>query len=148
MSKAKQIPAVEGLFTWSDTGANLIGSKCTSCNTCYFPKGLSCKNPDCQEKKVENYTFSRRGKLFSYTEVYYPPPLPFKMPEPFTPYRLGVVELAEGNRVVALLTDCKLEDLKIGMSMEMVVEKLVEDEQGNELVTYKFRPVKSSGGAK
>jgi uncharacterized OB-fold protein len=35
----------------------------------------------------------------------------------------------------------KYEDLKIGMEVEMVVDKLFEDEQGNEVMGWKFRPL-------
>ena len=40
-----------------------------------------------------------------------------------------------------LTNDCREEDVKIGMELELVVEELFEDEEGNEVVTWKFKPV-------
>ena len=135
----KQVPVVEEVFTWSEEGANLIGTRCASCNTYYYPKSLSCKNPLCNEKKVEEVLLSRRGKLYTYTIQYYPPPPPFRM-EPFAPFAIGLVELPEGIRVIGQLTGCDFNDIKIGMEVETVVEKLYQDEGGNEVITYKFKP--------
>ncbi len=140
MSSAKQIPVIEGLFTWSDDGANLIGTRCVSCGNYYFPKSISCRNPNCNEKKIEEVPLSRRGKLYTYTIQYYEPPPPFKM-EPFSPYAIGLVELPEGVRIIGQLTGCEFEDIKMGMEVETVVEGLYRDEQGNEVVTWKFKPV-------
>jgi uncharacterized OB-fold protein len=65
------------------------------------------------------------------------PPEYYKGP---VPYAEGFVELPEGVRVETLFTDCNFDDLRIGMDMEMVVERLQEDEEGNEILSYKFRP--------
>lgn len=140
MSGKHQIPVVDQLFVWSDEGANLIGSRCSSCSSYFFPKSLTCRNPNCEEKKVEEVTLSRRGKLYSYTIQEYPPPLPFKM-EPFTPFGIGLVELPEGIRVLGMLTGCRLDGVKVGISVELVIERLCQNEQGDEVVTYKFKPV-------
>jgi len=138
----KKVPVVEGLFTWPSDEPQLIGTKCTSCGNYFFPKKMACSNPDCKEKKVEDTLLSRRGKLYSYTIQYYPPPPPFKYTEPFMPYGIGLIELPEGVRLPAMLTISDPADIKIGMDVEMVVEKQYEDEEGNEVVTYKFKPTK------
>ena len=140
MSLKKQVPVVDGIFTFPPDGPNLIGTKCVSCGTYYIPRSLSCRNPNCEEKKVEDAILSRRGKLYSYTIQYYPPPPPFKM-EPFEPYGIGLIEFPEGIRVMGMLTGCKLEDIKIGMDVEMVIEKLYQNEQGDDVVTFKFKPM-------
>lgn len=140
MSGKHQIPVVDQLFVWSDEGANLIGSRCISCNSYFFPKSLTCRNPNCEEKKVEEVTLSRRGKLYSYTVQEYFPPPPFKM-EPLAPFAIGLVELPEGIRVIGMLTGCELGDIKIGADVELVIEKLYQNEQGTDVLTYKFKPV-------
>jgi hypothetical protein len=33
--------------------------------------------------------------------------------------------------------------LKIGMEMELIIDKLYEDEEGNEVLCWKFKPVSS-----
>ena len=57
------------------------------------------------------------------------------------PYAEGFVELPEGVRVETLFTGCDFNDLKVGMDVEMIIEKLHEDEEGNEIVAFKFKPV-------
>jgi len=61
--------------------------------------------------------------------------------EPYSPYGIGLVELPEGIRVLGMLTGGDIEDIRIGMDVELVVEKLYENEQGDEVITYKFKPV-------
>ena len=76
MAQKKKVPVVEELFAWTEGEANLIGTKCVSCGTYYFPKSISCRNPNCNEKKVKEIGFSSKGKLYTYTIQYYPPPPP------------------------------------------------------------------------
>ena len=44
------VPVAAGLFEGTGNSARLIGTRCTSCGSHYFPKTLSCRNPQCQEK--------------------------------------------------------------------------------------------------
>ena len=138
----KQVAAVEGFFTLSDD-PHLIGSRCNSCGHYFFPRAFTCRNNKCHKaNEVEEVFLSRRGKLWSYTIMYYPPPLPFVAPDPFVPYGIGEVELPEGIKVVGMMTGCDPEkDLKIDMEVELVIDKLYDDEEGNEVVTWKFQPV-------
>lgn len=133
-------PVIEGLFTLDPEEPRLIGSKCTSCGTYFYPETVSCSNPACKEKKVEQAFLSRRGKLWSYTIQYYPPPPPFRAPEPFVPFGIGLIELPEKIRVLGMLTESDPDKLKIGMEVELVLDKLYED-NGKEVITWKFRPV-------
>ena len=134
------VPAVEGFLTWQSGKPYLIGGRCKSCKTYYFPRLAGCSNPNCKGGEVEEVLLSRRGTLWTYTIQHYAPPLPFRAPDPFVPYGIGLVELPEGIRVVGMLTDCDTDNLKIGMPMEMTAEKIYEDEHGNDVVTWKFRP--------
>jgi uncharacterized OB-fold protein len=56
------------------------------------------------------------------------------------PYTIGVVELSDGVYVDALFTDQDDDKIKIGTAVELIVEKL-HDEEEDEIMTYKFRPV-------
>lgn len=139
VNTVEQLPVAKDLFRWSDDGAALVGSQCTGCGSYYFPKSVSCRNPDCVDKTVGESLLGRRGRLYSYTVQSYRPPALFRM-EPFEPYAIGLVELPEGLRVLGMLTGCELAEIRIGMSVELTVEKLYTDESGNEVVTYKYAP--------
>jgi uncharacterized OB-fold protein len=52
-----------------------------------------------------------------------------------------MIELAEGLRVTAVLDEGDPDKLCVGMPMELVITRLFEDEQGNEVLGYKFRPI-------
>ena len=140
MTNSEKIPVIDGLFTLDEKEPRLIASKCKSCGTYYFPETVSCCNPECDNKEVERAHLSKRGKLWSYTVQYYPPPPPFKAPESFIPYGIGVVELAENIRVAGILTESDPEKLKVGMDVELILEQMYEEE-GKEFMTWKFRPV-------
>ena len=140
MAEKKQIPIVEGVFTWPSGKPQLIGGRCKTCGSVFFPESYHVHRPDCKQPEVEQVLFSRRGILRSYTTQNYSPPAPFKGPDPFIPYPIGMVEFPEGVQIYGIMTGCTFEDLKMDMEVEVVVGKLHEDEQGNEMLTWKFRP--------
>jgi len=140
-TQKRQIPLIEGLFTWPSDEPHLIGGRCKSCSTYFFPKWLVKHKPNCRERHIEEVLLSRRGKLNSYTIQHYPPPPPFKSPDPFIPYAIGWVSLPEGIAIAGIITGAKLEDLKTHMDVELVVEKAWVDEHGNDALTWKWQPV-------
>ena len=84
---------------------------------------------------------SRRGKLHSFTINHYPPPI-FHSPDPFVPYTNGSIELPEGIRVSSMIgTGFDQDSLKVGMEMEMIIDTLYIDKEGNEVVSWRFVPV-------
>jgi len=90
---------------------------------------------NCFGKDLEQVRLSSRGRLFTFT-INHQGPKEFS-----TPYASGYIDLPEGVRIYSLLTDWETKDLKIGAEMELVIEKMTEDLEGNEEVTYKFRSI-------
>ena len=134
---------VDGLVETGPDGARLIGSRCTGCDTLYFPQTVSCPNPACDAKSVEPEHLPREGVLYSYTiQRYQPPPL-FRI-DNWEPYILGLVDLGEGVRVMGMLTGIAEEDVQIGMALQVVTETLFADAERGEVATYKFAPVEES----
>ena len=58
-----------------------------------------------------------------------------------TPYASGYIDLPEGVRIYSLLTDWNSVKLEPGLEMELVLGKICEDTEGNDLIGYKFRPL-------
>ncbi len=142
MDLKKTVPAIDGLITWPSDDPHLIASKCQACGNIRFPSGKTCNNPSCKDRhSVIEVDLSKKGKVFTYMVQHYQPPPPFKITPPFKPFGVGLVELPEGIRVLGMITGCDVNDIKIGMEVEMVVEKLYEDEQGNDVVTWKWKKV-------
>lgn len=81
--------------------------------------------------------FSGRGRVWSYATVYDAP----ERFEDFTPYTVAIVELDEGVRVTAMLTDVDNKDVYIGMVVEEVMRfKYEVGDRGMKVYGYKFRP--------
>jgi len=112
----------------------LIGGRCENGHL-MFPKRDVC--PVCGSRNVEEYEFSGKGKVLSWTIVRNPP----SGFEYYKPYPLALVQLEEGPVVLAQLTDVDFDEIDFGMEVEMVTRKIREfDEDGIILYAYKFRP--------
>jgi 3-hydroxy-3-methylglutaryl CoA synthase len=92
----------------------LVGSLCRKCQTPQFPPQRICVNPDCVAvDQMEDYPFAqRRGTVFTYTGDM----LAFSVNPPAI---YGMVDMEGGGRLFIDFTDCRLEELKVGMTMEM-----------------------------
>ena len=147
MSAAKtRVPAVEGWFTVDDEAPQLIGSRCTTCGTRFFPRrSVACADPACRGTEFEDVGLARTGKVWSYTENRYQPPPPYVSPDPFVPYVIAAVELDDDKIVVMgqVVPGVGVGDLKVGMPMELTVGTLFEDDEAEHLV-WKWQPVGSS----
>lgn len=133
MTATEEVNGFSLLLGHDGKGPYLIGGRCRSCEAVFFPKQSIC--PRCTGQRIEEASLSRRGKLYTYTEVYQKPP-DYNGP---IPYLIGRVLLPEGVFVLAQLK-AKKEDLRIDMDMELVVESIYRDEIGKEVIGYKFIP--------
>jgi uncharacterized OB-fold protein len=59
-----------------------------------------------------------------------------------SPYAVGYIDLPEGLRIYSILTETNPKRLQIGTDMELVIETIRNDEMGNEIIGYKFKPSK------
>jgi uncharacterized protein len=137
MEETKKVPIREGLWS-SEKEPCLIGSQCNHCGEVFFPKRGDWLCSNCQSDSLKEIKLSRRGKIYSYTVVMQRPPVYYQGE---VPYAIGFVELPEGVRVETLFTGCNFDDLKVGMEVEMLIDKLHQEEDGTEVTCYKFKPV-------
>mgnify|MGYP001077533632 FL=1 len=140
--KGKLVPALPDLFIITEKGAQLMSARCNSCGTYFFPAYHEQHRPGCLRQGIERVLLSREGTLVSYTIQYYMPPPPFKTEKDITPYVVGLVEFPEGIQVVGIVMDCPLDELKIGMMMETATFTLYPDDEGQDIVTWAFQPIK------
>ena len=140
---AKQrVPAVEGLFTMDAGDPHLIGGR-SSNGSYFFPKDLGGTDPYSDGSPPEEVQLSSRGRVWSYTNSAYPPPPPFVVTtEPFVPVVIAAVELPVEQMVVLgqVVPGVTVDDLTVGMEMELVLDTLYEDDE-NEYVVWKWKPV-------
>jgi uncharacterized OB-fold protein len=141
MSGKPQVAAIEGWHTM-EAKPHLIGTQCTACGTYFFPKQDDyCKNPRCDSTDFKEVELSRTGKVWSYTNACYKPPEPFIAADPFEPYAIAAVQLEKEQMVVLgqVATGLTVDDLKVGMPMELVLEPLHETDEDIK-VTWKWQP--------
>lgn len=120
-------PVLDGWFTLDQKAPHLLGSRCASCGTYYFPKLKTyCRNPDCNGETFEETPLSRTGTLWSYTSASYQPPEPYIASEPFQPFGIAAVALEKERMTVLgqLAAGTDLKTLKAGLTMELVLEPL------------------------
>jgi uncharacterized OB-fold protein len=99
-----------------------------------LPRGPVC--PYCAEESCVDAPAGPEARLWLYATVLTRPP----GYRGDVPYGFGVVELAGGLRVVARLTEARLERLRPGLPMRLVVEPLFTDDDGRAVLSYAFRP--------
>lgn len=143
---SRRAPAIDGWFTIDDEPV-LLGNRCTSCGTVFFPKAsFFCRNPACDGEAFEETRLSRRGRIWSFTDAQYQPPPPYvPRSDPFTPFALAAVELDDEQMVVLgqVADGFGVSDLKVGQPVELVVEELFSDDEHDYLV-YKWKPLAGS----
>lgn len=135
-------PIVEGLFTETPKGARLLGSRCSSCATPYFPKSPVCHNPACTESSVSTMadaSFGPKGKIWSLAMQDYPPPPPVKFDEPYERYAMAVVDLDDGLRVLGRIATDDPNSVNCDQAVELIIDTLHHDAEGNEVTTWKFK---------
>ena len=134
----KRMPIEEGLFhvpTSDQDKPYLVGSKCSDCGNVTFPKREAC--PRCVKRgTMSEYHIYGKGKLNTFSIVNAALP-GFKAPS-----IQAYVDLDEGPHIWSLITGIEPDPalLRIGMELELVVEKVREDREGNEYLGYQFRP--------
>ena len=141
MPEKTKKPIIDGLFRWPSKEPKLLAGRCKICKTVTFPRKPFCPNPDCKGEKVrenvEEIELSNKATLYSYSFQMYQPPEPFKF-DPWRPFAIGMADFPEGIRIWGMVT--RMENLKLGMPIEVTTGKLYEDAQ-NEYITWMWKPV-------
>jgi uncharacterized OB-fold protein len=125
----------------------LLGSKCTKCGNYAFPKETSfCRSPRCDGTEFAETELSRTGTVWSYTDACYQPPKPYESADPYVPFALAAVELADEQMVVMgqLVPGVGVNDLSVGTEVELVLDTLYEDDE-HEYLVWKWQPRSGSG---
>lgn len=99
----------------------LLIQRCADCATLRHPPGPVC--PSCRSFEWDTVESSRRGTLHSWTVVHKPQDAGFGYP-----LVVGLVDLAEGTRIVADFDDVDTADLRIDIPVEIVFGKHPHDE--------------------
>jgi benzoylsuccinyl-CoA thiolase BbsA subunit len=114
----------------------LKGYKCKNCGKIWFPKFVPCPNPDCWSEEMEVIQLSRRGKIYSATNVYIGQPT---MRE-YMPMVMAYVDLPDGVRIFAQL-EGEINSFQCGDEVELVAGPIRNNRDGKPIISYKFKKV-------
>jgi len=132
-------PPVDASLFASLDPPRLAGARCANCGTVTFPAAGSC--PKCMAAHMEPYALPDRGTVWTWTVQGFAPKPPYvPPPHGFRPFPVGYVDLGD-VKVESRLTASTAKELRTGMEMELVVVPFRTDDDGNEVVTFAFRPV-------
>jgi uncharacterized OB-fold protein len=123
---------------------HLVGSRCSACGAVTFPRQNSC--PRCTGENAAPHTLARQGSLWTYTVQGFPPKPPYLGADrEFRPYGVGYVDLGGEVLVEGRLVTDDLGSLRIGLPMELVLEAFHRDDEGMDVCTFAFAPMRQEG---
>lgn len=113
----------------------LAGTRCGACQTTFLGRRMACSK--CFERAaLHPIRLSSSGTVWVYSIVYQ------SFPGLVTPYPVAIVDLEDGCSVNATLVDVAPvpESLQFGMRVEMVTRPVSIDRDGNQVISFYFRP--------
>jgi len=143
---ANQVSIRDDVLTLTDAGPRLQGMRCKTCDNHVFPFQRGC--PRCTGTDVERVELGTRGTLWAWTVQGFPPKAPPYLgetdPQKFRPYGVGYVELPGQLKVESRLTEADAAALRVGMEMELTLQPLCTNDDGDEVVTFAFAPIEGA----
>lgn len=117
----------------------LVGEECTACATLHFPPRESCTK--CGSREFRPRPLKRTGEIYTYTIIGRgAAPSEFAEQQAiWGEYATAIVQLDDGPRITAMLTDLLPATVKAGMRVSMVLRRLYTQE-GVTRYGFKFRP--------
>lgn len=114
----------------------LVTTKCKRCGHIPWPPRQIC--PECLSMDYEWVDMPRVGTVASWTAAYagMPPELAARAPMVY-----ALVDFENGLRMPTAILECKPEEAKTGMKVELVVYDVAPDQQGRRRVAPYFKPV-------
>jgi hypothetical protein len=117
------MPDTETAPFWNAAAeGRLVYQHCESCGHDYHYPRARC--PRCWSDNVSWRDASGKGHIYTYSIIRENPMPPFR---DRVPYAVGIVELAEGPRMMSSFVDTPMETLHIGMPVQVVFEQEGED---------------------
>lgn len=128
------------ISTWPEESPQLVGSRCAACDATVFPAQPRC--PSCSSDRMSQALLPRTGTLVAWTTQGFPPGPPYlgTTGKDFVPFGVGLVQLGDVVRVEGRLTENDPDKLQFGMPVELTMVPFASDADGNDIITFAFRP--------
>ncbi len=115
------VPLVENFYKFC-ADRKLMGVKCRKCGALICPPRSIC--PKCFADAFDWVQLQGRGKLLTYTIIHFPP----SQFQALAPYAVGIVKFEEGPQLSGMIKNVKLEDLRIGLEVQIDFETALPKE--------------------
>jgi len=112
----------------------LEAGKCTGCGKVFFPPRLICD--DCHGEVFEQVTLPSDGKLVTYTAIH----VPASNFKDEAPIAYAVIELEDGTKISAQVTDCSTEELHAGAPVRLEFRRVQHDGESG-ILCYGYKAV-------
>jgi hypothetical protein len=130
---SKPLPEIDGSARtyWEGCKAGkLLLPRCRSCGELFFYPKHFC--PACLSEELEWVEASGKGIVHTFTVISRAPSGAF---EADVPYVIAIIDLQEGLRMLSNVIGIPPDQVRVGMPVEVVFEKVTED-----VTLPKFRP--------
>ena len=141
MSTLQACPAASGLFSETAEGPTPAGARNAPRAERRTSALRDLPQPGLREDRDAGRQLGPRGRIWSSAVQNYPPPLPALYQKPYEPYAVAAVDLRDGLRVMGRVETDDPENVPVGAEVELVIEALGSDDDGNEIVSWMFKPL-------
>ncbi len=139
-AEVDKVTPLTALYRNREMILGLVGGKCAKCGTLQYPKSRICVSPNCNAVNTQDdHAFSEmKGSIMSYTAD-----MLTYSPEP--PQHFGMIQFAEGGRIMMDFTDVDKGKVDVGMKMRMVFRiKDYDHQRGFVRYFWKASPVEAA----
>lgn len=131
-------PAMVELPSSPDLPPQLVGSRCPECGAIFAAQRVVCLQ--CARRGCERWLLSPTGEVYTFTIVRQQPPGSVMK----IPYAIAQVRLDDGPIVSGPLVDLEVDDVFVGLPVEITMCAAGEDKEGATLMAHAFRPRKEA----
>ena len=110
-------PSVSALWREGDKNVRLYGARCRACGYVQYPAQRVCVECRAVDDSEPVRLSDKPGELFTYSMDYIAGAVD-------TPLVVAVVDFEGGGRVLCMMTDRELDEVRVGMPVEMSFRKL------------------------
>ena len=111
------VPSVTALWRESDQNLRLYGGRCNKCEYLQYPPQRVCTKCHAKDDSQPVRLSDKRGSVFTYS-------MDYLAASTDAPLVITVVNFEGGGRMVCMMTDRELDEVKVGMPVDMSFRKL------------------------
>ena len=111
------VPSVTAIWREAEQNIRLYGARCNQCGYIQYPPQRICTMCQCKDDSQSLRLSDKRGTVFTYS-------MDYLAGTTDTPLVITVVNFEGGGRMLCMMTDRELDEVEVGMPVEMSFRKL------------------------